>query len=312
MANTLTTTTVLNHTTTAGFNAWVVEVIASIFGSGVGLTQTSDTGQTTNGGSSVPGVGLAGGYVIGRFNDTAQSTSPIFFKLEFGTSTTSAVPQMWITVGTGSNGSGTITGTTTARSSVNGTGAVISTVTSYASRYIYNPTLGYFGLFFKQGSTGTGACNSGGIVLSRSNNSSGTVTTDAYFLITNSTSSSGVAASPGVMQCYSYLTSALISLPTNNGFGAFPFGLTTTTVSGQIQLAPLFYAAPIVAASAYIGGVLTGELPVGNTITLALVGSTPVTVLGVGAGAFGGASVGSGVGYGLTPGANFSYASLWQ
>ena len=63
-----------------------------------GLTQTSDSGQT-NADSSL-------GYQIWRFNDTLQSTAPIYFKLWYQT----ASNVMQVIVGTGSDGAGNITG----------------------------------------------------------------------------------------------------------------------------------------------------------------------------------------------------------
>lgn len=75
-------------------------------------TQTGDTGQINLSTATRPTVGNSGGYEIWRFNDSLQSTAPIFFKIEYGSvAFLVSNPQIWLTVGTGSDGAGTITAT---------------------------------------------------------------------------------------------------------------------------------------------------------------------------------------------------------
>jgi hypothetical protein len=282
---TASTTTVINHGTLAGYNAWVTEVITALFTS-VGLTQTSDTGQTTNGGSSVPAVNTAGGYVIGRFNDTAQSTSPVFFKLEFGTASSSGVPQMWITIGQGSNGSGTLTGTLSVRTPALYASTLTSSTTSYVSRYCWNATAGFFGMVFKIGSaTGVNQA-AGSIFIFRDNNSSGASTTNSVTVVTSSNSTTQQTSSQGAVQTYSYLTATMLTLPSsgnsNGSWTMWPFGLTSTTFSGQVQVAPAIFCTPVLYISACLAMGLLTEIPIGNTVSMALVGSTAATFLSVG------------------------------
>lgn len=303
MANTFSVTSVLDHTTDAAYHAWVAEVISALVTS-IGLTQTADTGQTTNGGTTRPGVNTAGGYIILRFNDTAQSTSPVFIKLEFGTGGTTTSPQMWITVGQGSNGSGTLTGTLIPRSQVGQGSPATSNVTSYVSRYVWNPTYGFLTMVFKTLGGGTSSVASAGFTLMRSTSNTGAVTTDAVALITNF---SGSSSSACPMQIYSYLTAALVSLPSTQNWGFWPFSLTTTTVGGQIQLAPIYMAYPTLNFHTCIALGLVGETPVGNTTSLAMIGSTALTFLSVGS-PYGGAST---YGSNLSP-VNVGVFILWQ
>ena len=84
--------------------------------SGGGWVKTADTGQQAS--ASWPagsGTNTSGGYQIWRMADTLQGTYPVFIKFELGSGSVAGVPAMWITIGTGSNGSGTITGTVLAR-----------------------------------------------------------------------------------------------------------------------------------------------------------------------------------------------------
>lgn len=304
MANTASTTAILSSSSVANYQAWVTEVINALFTS-LTVTQTSDTGQTTNGGSSVPAINTAGGYVIGRFNDAAQSTSPIFFKLEFGTNSTAAFPQMWITIGQGSNGSGTLTGTLSTRVAICTQSAPLSGVTSYVSRYCYNATQGFLGVVFKIGAIATNIPY-GGFFLFRDNNASNAETTNSVTLVTNSGTNTGVNSSLGVVQTYSYLNSALLSFPTTTTWTFWPYALTTTTYSSQVQVAPCIFGTPVLYVSGLLAIGLLTEIPQGNTVSMALVGSSALTYLSVGPNPFGGSTAVS-----LASAAN-TVLMLWQ
>lgn len=92
------------------------------FGSGLstllaamGLVQTADTGQINWTTVTRPGVqNTAAGYEIWRFNDTLQATAPVYLKLEWGIGPGNGgylqAMSMWVTIGTGSNGTGSLTG----------------------------------------------------------------------------------------------------------------------------------------------------------------------------------------------------------
>jgi hypothetical protein len=101
--------------TDAGFRTWAQKIHDAL--TAIGLTQTADTGQINLSTVTRPGSNdTAGGYEIWRFNDTLQATYPIFIKIEYGMNTVASnQPSLWITVGTGSNGSGTISGNPIAR-----------------------------------------------------------------------------------------------------------------------------------------------------------------------------------------------------
>jgi hypothetical protein len=311
MANTFTTSAVLNHTTVAGFNAWVTEVIGAMF-TNLTLTQTADTGQTTNGGSSVPAVNTAGGYVIGRFNDTLQSTAPIFFKLEFGTGSVITQPQMWLTVGQGSNGSGTLTGTLTTRCAVLTGSAPSSTTTSFVSRYCYNATAGIFWFGFKYASQGVSNCTIGGLVITRDSTNTGASAGNAAISITNSNTSTSVASSSGEAQIYSYSTSSLVTLGNSIPWSQWYFGLNSTNVGTQVQVSPCVFPAPILFVSANMAIGLIAEEPLGNTASVALVGSTPVTLISAGVPFGSNNNVATLAGVTAAPAGGLTLDILWQ
>lgn len=106
---TLTGTHVCDNSTLAHFKDWA-QSISTAF-STFGWTQTTDTGQVNW--TTIASVPAASNYVyeIWQAADTQASTTPIFIKVEYGSGSSGATrPSLRITVGTSSNGSGTITG----------------------------------------------------------------------------------------------------------------------------------------------------------------------------------------------------------
>lgn len=307
MANTASTAAVLDHSGTTGFRAWVAEIIAQLLS--VGLTQTADTGQINTSTVTIPGVSTSAGYAIFSFNDSAQATTPVFFKIEFGTGGNTTSPDIWITVGTGSNGSGTINGVVMTRVNC-GTGAIISTTTAYNSRYVYNPTMGFCAVIFKIGSTVGANMSMSGFVIFRSTDSAGAVTTDSVMLITNS--ASAAASNSAKMQVLSHLTGTAYNTvnPIADGsmHGSMPFSATATFFSGNGQVGFIYQATPILGIYACMAVGLLSEIGLNSTTVLALIGATTHTFLNVGM-AFG-STVTSILGISGT--STFGYLILWE
>jgi hypothetical protein len=96
----------------ADFQNWVTGIHNAL--SALGLVQTSDTGQiniSTVGAPTTSDQSM--GYEIWRFNDTLQSSVPVYFKLEYGSGSPDGsghCPGLWITPGSASNGAGTLIG----------------------------------------------------------------------------------------------------------------------------------------------------------------------------------------------------------
>src|SRR5512138_2499573 len=65
------------------FRSWGSDLSSRL--AGVGLVQTSDTGQINWGSVSRPSEDNYGGYEVWRFDDALQGTAPVFIKIEYGT-----------------------------------------------------------------------------------------------------------------------------------------------------------------------------------------------------------------------------------
>ena len=94
----------------AGFRAWGSAISAGL--AAVGLVKVPVTG-TVNWATAVRGATVASwGFEIWRFDDALQATHPVFIKVEYGAGNSStvgqSVPQLWVTIGKGSDGAGGI------------------------------------------------------------------------------------------------------------------------------------------------------------------------------------------------------------
>lgn len=103
----------------AELRSWGSAVSAQL--AACGLVQTADTGQINWATVTKPAAGATpAGYEIWRFNDALQATKPVFIKVEYGTGGAATFCAMWLTVGTGTNGAGTLSGQLFARVQVAG------------------------------------------------------------------------------------------------------------------------------------------------------------------------------------------------
>ncbi|HEY8562786.1 MAG TPA: hypothetical protein VIL74_20580 [Pyrinomonadaceae bacterium] len=144
-----------SNSTDALFRAWVKSVIDGLIA--VGLVQTADTGQINTTTVLAPTAGNQNrGYAIFQLNDTLQSTSPYFFKFEFGSGTGGAnTLWMGVTVGHSTNGSGTLsisTGSVTVHTPY-GTGGMNAPSTSPFDMN-YSGSSGRFVMTLFRGSSG--------------------------------------------------------------------------------------------------------------------------------------------------------------
>lgn len=119
--------------------------------SGCGLVQTADTGQINTSTITHPGsTATLLGYQIWRFNDSLQGTAPIYLRVHYytGSHASGASPNVRITVGQGTNGSGTLTGLLTPQFvGLGGTYIQTSVATNTAMKILATHTDGYFMIF---------------------------------------------------------------------------------------------------------------------------------------------------------------------
>lgn len=200
------------------------------------------------------------------------------------------MPGIWITVGQGSSGAGAITGVTSSRFTTLHTAAaagptIVSTSTSYVSRFCYNATLGFFGFAWKYASTtGVPNCCTAFASVFRSNDSTGAATSTTVNVLAYGIFGYGYSvANYGTMQSINYTTGLLYpQTGTLQWWGNHPFALTSTVNGSNISVDPVFYVTPSPVISVCLGRALKTEVPQGTAISATLVGSTPHTYIQVG------------------------------
>jgi hypothetical protein len=131
MATLSSTTLTSTNAAAADFRAWS-KFIADVFA--LAWTTTADTGQIDFTTVAAPGaINTSMGYKMFAMADALQSTKPVFVKVEFGSGGTAAAPAIWLTIGTSTNGTGTVGGTILlARLQLNGNN---TTTTVFAKNY---------------------------------------------------------------------------------------------------------------------------------------------------------------------------------
>jgi hypothetical protein len=102
------TSTRIRHDSDANFREWMNELHTMI--TTVGAVQTADTGQINLATATRAGINSDAGYTCYYVNDSLHGTAPIYFKLYWGTHNGTSRARLRIEVGTGTNGSGTLTG----------------------------------------------------------------------------------------------------------------------------------------------------------------------------------------------------------
>lgn len=107
--NTVTALTISSTISNGEFQA-LGAYIAAVLDAG-GFTRTTDSGQINWGSVAFPGTNNSdAGYEIREMTDSLAGTAPIVVKLNYGRGNGTAAMRVGITIGVGSNGSGTITG----------------------------------------------------------------------------------------------------------------------------------------------------------------------------------------------------------
>jgi hypothetical protein len=265
----VTTTTwasVVDQTTDAAFRTWGAEFAAKLLV--VGLTQTADTGQINWASVTRAGANTAAGYEIWRFAD-----SSLYMKIEYGSAGANTQPQLWITVGTGSNGSGTLTGQTSTRG-VFGCGlAISSTVTSYTS--YMSRTADSFSVAWKVAGAGA-AYVLATLVVGKTVDGTGAATTTGF----------GVWRQNGngamSLQSVRIASTAATYVDNTLGYCSIP-GLPTTSAAGaNFQAYACYVNVPDVQPFNWGTGVVTADIPRGVSFTTAMVGTTTRTFLSLG------------------------------
>lgn len=283
------------HSSDADFRAWGSELSGKF--AAAGLVQHTDTGQINWSTVTRPGNNTAGGYEIWRFNDSLQGAAPIFLKIEYGTGSSTAYPQIWLTVGTGTNGAGTLNSTVSDRNTVAFSGAV--SAGNYPSYLCV--AAGFVGLLHKAGASGS-STGFAFFAVSRTHDTAGAATGNGFFVLWGATTNTIVCSSQSVRT-----TATAATYTASNIYTCVPAQPAGSMVGADYQVYPVMGIWPRVYVLPTLATIVSSEVPAGTTFQVAMVGSTNRTLISVNSG-FRCVVVGTG------PGAIGTYgiAMLWE
>ena len=213
----------LDQTTDVAYRAWVTEFINALTSGAWSLggvqfsafQQTADTGQLTSAALSTavrPAINTATGYVVMKFTDTQAPLCNIFIKIEFGSGNPNTNPSIWFTVGTQTDGAGTIGGTILL-GRTQYTAAPLATGTNRPTYSTCGD--GYFAMVFKQG----GWSASGNSLL--------------LYFCRGFDDTTGVATSDGIQMCISVANSQPIPINITSNNETIPGVLGVTNAAMQ-------------------------------------------------------------------------------
>lgn len=262
---TLTFTTVIDHSSDATFRLWGAEFDAKL--TVLGLVQTADTGQINWVTVARPGTSTAAGYTVWRFAD-----SSLYLKFEYGTGTASTIPQMWITVGTGSNGSGTLTGQTSTRAIWTAQTVIASAVATYTT--YMSLTADAFAVCWKANGDGS-LYPLGLLVVGKTVNGAGAATSTGFGVMRNSTNG-------GVPSFQSVRTASTAATFTDGvNFAIMPGNPTSSLVGSDLQAYQVWSNVPNIQPWPWCNVYVDAEITKLNTFSVAMVGAVSHTYLAV-------------------------------
>lgn len=260
----------ISHADDAGFRAWGLELSTEL---DAYLPKTADTGQINWSTVTRPAANVAAGYEIRRFDDTLQATAPIFVKLEYGTAGAVLQPAIWITVGTGSNGSGTLTGAVTQRALCTMSGTLGTS--NYPS--LLSTVPGFFGLLWKAGAqSGNGL---GLFAIARHANASGVSTGDGFVVLWGGINSTTVCTA----QCVRTAAPATV-FAASSQYALVPGQVISSAVDTDYQAYAVMGINPRVWIVPTLAAVCLADVPDRSSFQTTMVGSTLRTFISVGAG----------------------------
>lgn len=268
------TNTAIDHTSDAGFRAWGSELSGQLSSAGTTsgcLTQTADTGQVNWASVNRPGSLTAGGYEIWRLTDSLGVSAPVYIKVEYGTGSGLTTPMIWITLGGGTNGSGTLTGWTSTRMVCGTNVAPTSTAVTYPN-YVCSEE-GHLGAFIKGDST-TNA-NTAFFGVARPCDPDGTIRSDGIMLYAWNSGSL-------VTENINFATSLKYGGTTNKSFCMIVNSITATGVGTNINAFKHYSAYPAVHSTNGFCTVLCTELGYLSTDTATPNGATSHTYIQLG------------------------------
>jgi hypothetical protein len=258
------------NTNDAEFRAWGVDVSTS-FGL-VGLIQTADTGQINWTTVTRPGVtATMAGYEIWRFSD-----SSVFFRIEYGTGSNVLAPGLRLTVGTGSNGAGTLTGTVSSTQTINPNNTGVTDLGIPKQSFMsHSVDRGFLGVMLWLNAQ-TADASWAEFTICRVTDQNGAPINVGATVYNTRVVSSGAAYA---VQALNFQTNSARTVNTAGEYSFIPQGILSTLVGTDQQAFMHWTAMPRIYPVPQMLTVLEAEFATGQTFITTPIGTTPRTYI---------------------------------
>lgn len=252
----------------ANLRAWLGECEQML--EDCGLVRTSDTGQIDPSLATWPGSdNTAVGFSVWQFDDDLQGVAPIFLKCTYRRASGSNSLSFSIEVGTGSDGSGNLTGLTASIAPSGGGTPASGDYYSYACHLD-----GFAGLAFKVNGGTTSSYTRGhpAFIIERFHDNAGAPTSAGAVLIGNAGNNAN-SGNDAAVRILDFLNSSVRSFNGNMTF------VPSQITDSRVGLAPQIFhhwvmlpkMTPLIGSAACV----RNEVAVNQQFELTLVGSTP-------------------------------------
>lgn len=260
--STLVWSTVLDHTSNAGFQAWATELIVKLLAVNTGqLTQTADTGQLANPVVAArPSANTSAGYWILKWDD--GTSTPLYFRIDVGTGVSASTPRIQWQIGSGSDGAGNLTGAVTSQTTVSVNAPAASAVTNYTS-YLCCAT-GGFGLLWKGTANSSSQTGEAFVLVGRSIDDSGVVNNDGYLTVSPANSPTSWSAQSVNLSNNVVFSTSGSTMPSMS-YSIIPMGITSSVVGGNAQYFRCFAAYPLGRPIGHMVACIAGEFSMGTS-----------------------------------------------
>lgn len=312
---TKTYTDLIDHTSDAGYRAWASRLHNAFVE--CGLVATNDSGQIDFDVATRPATHSFDNYRIYRFDDAMQSSRPIFIRVEYGTGADTDRPALRIGVGSGTDGSGKLTGMAlnakyvsydrmdtsnhqtrlypTRVCVVDGCFWFVSGTGSYSSSTSSLPSAWAFFVIGRTVDNVGDADDRGALVITRNNSDSTSASPTAY-----------MASYPWTFR---YNKSAIFPMDIGSSC-LFVGGIQPTVDSGKFQAFVHYASFPEAVLVPWLFTVNNSELSEGATFDASPVGGTGHKYISLGL-PFNSLSTTT-VGIALPPSSGYTYAMVWE
>jgi hypothetical protein len=235
-----------------------------------------------------PGVSTNAGYQVFYLNDALHGTAPIYFRIDFGTAGTATWARIQLTVGTSTNGTGTIGGTALTATNTSACGAIATSTTTAAPSYL-SVQEGFIGfvMWSDHVTTGQGQL---GFCIARTCDATGAIDTTGALVVGHAITNGTTQACNIQNLRFAATAAAYVRAATYTCIN-IPHSETQTFIGGVPQAYLAWSSTPAMAPLYQLCGVYNPEIPKMSTFKATLVGSTQRTYLNIGQNL--GAAVGS-------------------